>query len=303
MEPKALRYVLKVAEEKNFSLAAKKLFISQPSLSQFIQNLEEQIGTQLFDRTSSPLQLTYIGELYIRHAKAVLDLQQQFKQQVEDVLDSKRGRVVIGCSPFRSAYLLARMLPSFWERYPNIEVILKEDNTYSLEEMVQDGVVDVAISLLPVDEKRFDYEVLFKERMVLAIPPSHHVAEVYNLTAGKHEKMPVVPLSAFADTPFIRMNKKHKLHEMLFDYCRQAGFEPKIALETESMITAQALAGAGMGATLLPETLIVAEHFDKEPCYVRLSHNPSRTVIAIFRKDRYRSKATQLFLEAIKCPF
>lgn len=305
MEFRQFKYVLKVAEERNFSNAAKKLFISQPSLSQFIQKVEEDVGSPLFDRSVSPLKLTYVGELYVENAKAIMDLQRQFEQKVDDILNVKRGRVTMGSTPFRSAYLLSRVLPIFSQQYPQIDVFLKEDSTRNLEEMVLHGESDCAISLLPVNEKYFDYEILFEERMLLAIPPQHEIAQKLGLKAGDHSFTPKVSLEAFKQSRFIKMNKSHKLHEMLLSQCEQAGFTPEIALETESMTTAQALAGVGLGVALLPETLVSKNHFDKEPCYCEL--DVRRTVVIIYRKDSYLSRATRAFIQTIrkevKCPF
>ncbi|HBO38594.1 MAG TPA: LysR family transcriptional regulator [Pasteurellaceae bacterium] len=299
MEFRQFKYVLKVAEERNFSAAAKKLFISQPSLSQFIQKVEEQVGAPLFDRSVSPLKLTYIGQLYIENARTIMDQQKQFEQQVDDVLNVRQGRVIVGSSPFRSAYLLSRILPIFRRQYPNIELILKEDNTRNLEELALNGETDLSLSLLPLNEQLFDYKVLFEERMLLALPPEHPISLRLRLKAGDHSYMPQISLTELKDSPFIQMNKSHKLHQMLLKYCQKAGFVPHVVLQTESMTTAQALSGAGIGVTLLPETLVTAEHFDKEPCYCEADSKPHRTVVAVYRKDRYLSRAAKAFIQVL----
>ncbi|MGR6980480.1 LysR family transcriptional regulator [Testudinibacter sp. P27/CKL/0425] len=300
MEFRQFKYVLKVAEERNFSSAAKKLYISQPSLSQFIQKVEEKVGAPLFDRSVSPLKLTYIGSLYVENARAIMDLQTQFEQRVDDTLNAKQGQVTIGSSPFRSAYLLARVLPLFRQQYPHIDVILQEDNTHNLEDRVLHGLTDLSLSLMPINPALFDHEILFEEQMLLALPPNHPIAQQWQLRAGDHSHTPVITLAELKDTPFIQMNKGHKLHNMLQKLCEQAGFSPNVVLETESMTTAQALAGAGLGAALLPETLVYADHFDKEPCYCRLDSHPSRTVVVVYRKGRYLSHATRAFVQTLK---
>ncbi len=294
------KYVLKVAEERSFSHAAKKLFISQPSLSQFIQKVEEQVGAPLFDRAVSPLKLTYIGELYVKNAKAIMDCQLQFEQQVDDVLNVRQGRVTIGSSPFRSAYLLAKILPLFQQQYPHIDVRLKEDNTKNLEALVLSGETDLSLSLLPIDEDKFDYQWLFDEKMLLALPPEHAICKRLTLKAGDHSYTATISLAELSDTPFIRMNKNHKLHQMLMDYCVAAGFTPNIVFETENMTTAQALVGAGVGATLLPETLIRASHFETEPCYCKLDINPIRKVVIVYGKGRYLSRAAKAFIRTLQ---
>lgn len=300
MEFRQFKYVLKVAEERNFSNAAKKLFISQPSLSQFIQKVEEQVGAPIFDRSVSPLKLTYIGKLYVEHAKTVMDLQNQFEQRIDDVLKIKKGRVTVGSSPFRSAYLMSQILPRFRANYPDIEIFLKEDNTLNLEELALNGETDLSISLLPIDEKLFDYEILFEERVLLALPPTHPIAHKLKLLAGDHSYTPYIDLADLRDTPFIQMSKSHKLHQMLLILCKEAGFTPNVIFETDSMTTAQALAGAGIGVTLLPETLIRANHFEHEPCYCALKAKASRTVLVVYRKGRYLSRASRAFIQTLK---
>ncbi len=300
MEFRQFKYVLKVAEERNFSTAAKKLYISQPSLSQFIQKVEEKVGAPLFDRSVSPLKLTYIGSLYVENARAIMDLQAQFAQRVDDTLNVRQGRVTIGSSPFRSAYLLSHVLPLFREKYPQIEVFLQEDNTHNLEDRALHGIVDLSLSLLPINETLFDYDILFEEQMLLALPPTHPIAQQLGLKAGDHSHLPPLSLQHLKEMPFIQMNKGHKLHNMLHKLCEKAGFFPNVVLETESMTTAQALAGAGVGAALLPETLVYANHFDKEPCYLALDSKPSRTVVVIYRKGRYLSRATRAFIATLK---
>lgn len=300
MEFRQYKYVLKVAEEKSFSLAAKKLYISQPSLSQLIIKLEEKIGFPLFDRSASPLRLTYIGELYLETARQVLDLSDQFDKKVADVANLRRGRLTIGSSPFRSTYLLSQIIPAFGQRYPGIELILKEDTTRSLEELALNGETDFSLSLLPINTKVFDYEELFQEELLLSLPPNHPLSLRYKRTPGDYHEPPRIRLKAVADTPFILMDQGQKLHDTLFSLCSKARFTPKILLETQSMNAAQALVGAGMGAALLPDTLIRASSIDKNPCYFSLSPAPKRTVIVAFAKGRYLSQAAREFIQLMK---
>ncbi len=295
-----LMYILKIAEEHSISLAAKKLFISQPSLSQLLQGVEEKLGSALFDRSSLPLRPTYIGRLYLETARQILDLREQFYQKADDVLQLRRGRLMIGSSPARSTYLLAPFIARFQKQYPGIELVLRESTTLELEAMAQNGQTDVSISLLPVSETHFSYEALFEERLLLALPPEHSFCQMHHLSAGQCEAMPVVRLSDFRDMPFILMQSGQKLHNTLLKLCDASGFKPHIRLETRSMEAAQALAGAGLGATLLPETLLRASHPDQVPCYVLLDTKPVRTVIVVWRKDRYLSHAAREFIRQLK---
>lgn len=300
MEYRHLKYVLTVSEEKSFSLAAKKLYISQPSLSQLILKLEDKIGFPLFDRSYTPLKLTYVGELYIEMAKKIIDLNDQFTKQVDDIANLRRGRLTIGSSPFRSTYLLAQIIPTFEQRFPGLELILKEDTTLRLEALALSGLADFSISLLPINTKLFDYEELFQEELLLALPPNHPLCDKYHLRPGDYHNPPQIKLEEVKETPFILMDQGQKIHETLFDLCSKADFRPRILLETQSMNAAQALVGAGMGAALLPDTLIHASNLDKNPCYFSLSSKPSRTVIVAYCKNRYLSKAAVEFIHLMK---
>lgn len=300
MEYRHLKYVLTVSEEKSFSLAAKKLYISQPSLSQLILKLEDKIGFSLFDRSCTPLKLTYVGELYIEMAKKIIDLNDQFTKQADDIANLRRGRLTIGSSPFRSTYLMAQIIPVFEQRFPGVELILKEDTTIRLESLALSGLTDFSISLLPINTKLFDYEELFQEELLLALPPSHPLCVKHHSQPGDYQNPPQIKLEEISDTPFIFMDQGQKIHETLFDLCNKANFKPKILLETQSMNVAQALVGAGMGAALLPDTLIRASNLDKNPCYFSLSSKPFRTVIVTYCKNRYLSKAAIEFIRLMK---
>lgn len=300
MEYRHFKYVLKLAEEKSFSLAAKKLYISQPSLSQLILKLEEKIGFPLFDRSCTPLQLTYVGELYVETARKILNLSDQFTKKVDDVANLRRGRLVIGSSPYRSTYLLSQIIPVFEQRFPGVELILKEDTTRKLEELALNGGSDFSISLLPVNTKLFDYEELFQEELLLALPPNHPLCIKHHRQPGDYQNAPQISLEDIRETPFILMDHGQKLHTTLFDLCSKANFKPHILLETQSMNAAQALVGAGMGAALLPDTLVRASAINKSPCYFSLSPTPLRTVIVAYCKGRYLSKAAIEFIKLMK---
>jgi len=300
MEYRRLKYVLKVAEEKSFSLAAKKLYISQPSLSQLILKLEETIGAPLFDRSCTPLKLTYIGELYIEMARQIIDLHDQFTKKVDDTANLRRGRLTIGSSPFRNTYLLSQVIPVFKHQFPGIELILREDTTRQLEELALAGLTDFSLSLLPINLNIFDYAELFQEKILLALPPNHPLCLKFNRQPGDYENMPIIKLQEICDTPFILMNQGQKLQQTLFDLCDKAHFKPRILLETQSMDAAQALVGAGMGAALLPDTLIRISHPSKSPCYFSLASAPQRTVIIIYRKGRYLSQPAVEFIRLLQ---
>ena len=300
MEFRQFRYILKIAEEGTLSRAAKALYVSQPSLSQMLAAQEKKIGAPLFDRGSTRLTPTAVGRRYLETARAIIALDEAFHQEVDDIVHGVAGDVTVGLTQFRSTHLLAPMLPSFRAKYPKITLHLREDTTARLEELAAAGEMDCMISLLPLDTRHFDYEVLFAERLLLALPPAHSVCIALGLTPGDRAALPDVPLAALRDTPFLLMHREQKLHDTLLALCEAAGFLPEIALETRSMNTAHALAGAGLGVAILPETLIAAAPPAHPPCYAAIEGDPCRTIILAHAKKSYLPRAVSIFREELQ---
>lgn len=296
MDFRQLKYMLMVAEERSFSKAAQKLYIAQPSLSQYIQKLEQQLGVELFDRSTSPLRLTYAGELYVETAKRILDLNVQLSQQMEDIVDFKKGRLVIGLSTFRSAYIMPMLLPSFYEKFPGINVVLVEGTSPELYDLAVKGATDISIMTLPINEEHFSYEPIMEEEILLALPPQHPSSEKFK-APKKDQPLHKINLSCLREEPFILLKQNQKLHQISTYLCEQAGFKPKIILETESVEAAHAFATAGMGITFIPDTIASFNRFSEHPLYFSIEEfKATRTLVVAYRKGKYISKAAKEFI-------
>lgn len=301
MDFRQLQYMLKVAEERSFSKAAQKLYIAQPSLSQFIQKLEQQLGVELFDRSSTPLKLTYAGELYVETAKRILDLNDQLSQQMEDAANSKKGRLTIGLSPFRSAYVLPKILPLFQERFPGIEIALIEGTSTELEELALKGAADICIMALPIEDKLFSYEPILTEEILIVLPPNHALHNKSNIEFSNKSYHPSLNLKLLSEESFIMLKQNQKLRQIAVNLCKLAGFKPKVVLESKSIETVHALALAGIGITFIPDTLTWSLHKQDYQMYYSIEElNARRTLVAAYRKGRYLSVAAREFIEIMK---
>lgn len=295
MDFRHLRYILQIAEDRSFSKAAQKLYIAQPSLSQYILKLEQNLGTQLFDRSSTPLRLTFAGELYVKTAKHILDLNEQLSQQINDAAGLKKGRLTIGISPFRSAYILPGILRVFQQKFPGIEIILIEAKFHELENYALHGTTDLSILTLPVPDEIFSYTPLLPEELLLAVPPRHPVIKKGGDTARGQYPRPRIPLIELRDDPFIVLGQR--LRQTTIEFCRQAGFQPRILLETKSAEAAHAFVAAGMGVSIIPDTLALFGNLSERPHYFSIeSLMPTRTLVAAYRTGRYLSGAAQEFI-------
>ena len=299
MEIRHFHYIRTIYETGSISRAAEKLYISQPSLSQLLKSVEKKVGAPLFDRGSQPLRPTTIGQKYLETARRIMELDTEFHRYVEDELGCAQGNLVVGSSPFRSTYCLASFLPEFQEKYPGIRLQLAEHTSKRLEEAVLSGDADLIIATQPVDANAFSFAELYSEEMVLVLPAGHELSKQYHLPQDCRGTLPLLPINLLKDTPFIQMHSEQKLHQQLLSLCEEAGFTPKIYLQTRSMETALTLAAAGLGATLLPMTLLRAFQPKTRPCYAALPTRPRRHALVAWRKKSYLSHAARAFIDSL----
>jgi DNA-binding transcriptional LysR family regulator len=301
MEERVLDYIQKILEEGSISQAAKRLFIAQPSLSQYIKRIEDDLGAEIFERKAKPIKLTNAGEIYLQTEEMIQQLRQQREKQIEDLFELKRGHLTIGSSHYRSMYLLTRVLPVFKQRYPGISINLEEGITEKLEECAVTGITDFSIVLLPLSYPTLAYEELFKEEIILALPANHSLCK-----DGKREQSylppyPPIDFSLLKQEPFIIMKKGQKIRDSFFDLCQNAGFRPKIILETDSMATAQSLAAAGLGITIIPDTLAMHNRFLEMPRYFSLNDQvASRRIVVAYSQNKPLTNAAQAFIQVMK---
>ncbi|MEF2964284.1 LysR family transcriptional regulator [Paenibacillus sp. M1] len=293
MELRQLQYTLQIAEERNFSRAADKLHIAQPSLSQQLSKLERELGVKLFQRNTSTVELTYAGASFIEHARKIMDAVEQLRQEMDDISQLRAGRVVIGSMPITGSHLLPYVLPAFKEAYPDIQVALLEDTSLNLEKLTAGGGTDLSLLSLPLQEPTLTYEPIGEEIIDLAVPPQHPLASFEASPGG-------VALEQLKDEPFIVLKKGQGFRKLTIDLCRSAGFEPNIVFESNNIETVQSLVAAGMGITLVPRFIARSKRSELIPVYIPLSSSPSRTLVIAYRRGRYLSKAAEAFIETFK---
>ena len=162
-----LQYIIAIADKKSISQAARDLYISQPALTKYISTLEDELGVQLFDRTSTPIQLTYAGEVYLEYAKLQSGMEKKMHAEMEEISKMKRGRINLGIGIGQGEYWLPRILPVFSRLYPGIEVHIYDGFQQDYEEMLARGNIDIAISSWTSRSDKFQYEEICEENILL----------------------------------------------------------------------------------------------------------------------------------------
>lgn len=296
MDLKEFEYVLAINEERSFSKAAKRLFISQPSLSQYINRLEGQLGVTIFDRNTIPLSLTYEGELYIESVKSIMNIIEGLQKKFDDVTDLKKGRVNIGLTPSKANNPLPAILPVFKKEYPGIDLTITEGPSSQLEDMLTRGQVDICLLNLPIKSKGIEYEPIIKENLYLAAPPDF----VPKSTAQNDTPYPQINIEDLEDEQFILLHPSQRLRQIADSLFVKASVKPKILLETSSIETALRLSASGMGFCLVPESSVRFAGLKKPPKYYSLGSDITWTLVVAYRENTYRTKATTAFADTVK---
>lgn len=162
-------YVYAVYEEGGFSRAARKLCISQPSLSANVKRIENKIGYPLFDRAGSPVKLTECGEKYIRSAKEIMRVETEFSDYINDLGQLRTGSLALGAGSLYAAWVLPQLLGAFSGMYPHIKVDLLEENTSELALLLQTGRIDLMLDNCQLDRKLYECVICREEVLFLAV--------------------------------------------------------------------------------------------------------------------------------------
>lgn len=255
MNLRQLQYAIVLSQEQGFSQAAEKLNITQPALSKHILNLENELGVKLFER-SNPVTLTPAGVYFITKAKELLYKEEQLLRSMDRFKSGEAGELVIGITPFRSSYLVSKVLKKVREKFPGIVVRLHEAGSDVLRKEAAEGKYDFAIVNLPVDDSVLNVKPLESDRLVLALP-RELVSKIKNISDTKE-----IEFKACKDLPFVVVGETQEMRILFDKLCVLSGFTPNIAVEVVGLNTAWTIARSGVAATILPGQFVSEEMND-----------------------------------------
>ena len=284
---KELEYVLFIAQEKNISKAARKLYITQPALSRALHHIEDELGTELFVRSNRQYIPTYTGELYLEMARSVLAAQQGFQDKLKHYKSAKNGTLSLGITPGRGRFLLPRVLPAFKKIFPEYNLKLWEEDVDTLERYLREGTIEVAIYTVisPSDYKprEFQYKTLAREELVLCTSND----ERYRLLSKNlpTRKDPWIDLHLLKDENFLLLKENLTLGNFTGSLLKEYGLDQHI-IRLSSINTLLALAAQDIGLAFASRRR-VEEHddADKLSMYSFGTEPMSWSVVAACRKD------------------
>lgn len=301
------KYVYEVYKERSFTKAAQNLYISQPSLSARIKKIEEIIGEPLFDRSTTPLQLTEVGKVYIEAAEEITQIEQRVENYINDLAGLKTGNLAVGASTLFAAYVVPSLITQFNQKFPDVHIQLIEGNTAELEEMLGSNALDFVIDNYHYDSILYNKELYCEENILLAVPKHFTVNEelgMYQLSYKNiknknylNQKYPAVPLGRFADLPFIMLTQGNDTRTRGDRLCRNVGFKPNIVLEFNQQSTAYMASSTQLGATFISDILVSQLPAFENLVYYKLDgEEAKRKVFFYYKTHKYKTRVMEEFV-------
>ncbi len=285
MELQQLRYFCAIADTGSFSRAAQQTHVSQPSLSQQIRKLEDELGARLFDRLGRKVQLTELGRAFLPRARAVLRDLEAARSDVVERKTSISGPISVGVIPTIAPYFLPPILATFSRKYPEARVTVAEEITPLLLERLRAGTMDVAIVALPLQVRGHEFQAcpLLVEKLYAVLPKQHALA-----------KRRAISLEELRDDPFLLLRDGHCFRETAVAACKRARLNPKIIFESGQFSSILSMVSAGLGVSIVPA---MAREKRSGCRYVPLAdERAARTIGVITLNGRSPTRANDAFL-------
>lgn len=288
MELSQIRYVVAIAETGNFTRAAARMNVAQPSLSQQIIKLERELGQKLFHRLGRKAVLTEAGVVFLERSRRILAEVDDAAKEFGDEPSLGR-RITVGAIPTLAPYLLPDLILRSRERFPNLHVNIREDFKATLTRALLEGELDMALVALPVSDPMIQVDVLWKEPLMLAVPKGHRLADKSRVTGAD-----------LAQETFIVLGSSSSLASQVQQFCGVHHFEPKIGSRCAQVATVKALVGIGAGISILPRGAKSAADRDALVFISLADAEPIREIAVLRHMQRYQSKGSEQFLSLLR---
>ncbi len=287
MEVHQLRYFCAVAETGSFTRAAEREQIAQPSLSQQIMKLEEELGVRLFDRLGRTVRLTDLGQIFLPRARTILSELKAAKEEVVERQSTVSGPVCVGVIPTIAPYFLPTRIAGFSRKYPEATITVVEDVTVRLMDRLRAGLVDVAVMALPARGHDLESFPIRTERLYAIVPRDHRLARKRS-----------VLMKELREEPFLLLRDDHCFRETAIEVCKRARVLPQVVFESGQFSSILGMVGAGLGISIVPEMALE----QRPDCSFVLiaDERASRTIGVTTLKGRFLSRVQRAFLNHLQ---
>lgn len=302
MNMKHIQYVLTVLREGSITGASKRLYVSQPALSQTIKQIEQDLGAPIFDRSTDPISLTYAGQKYVDAAQRMLDIDRNLRAQIAEMKNEIHGRIRVGISVQRGLQLLPLVIPEFAREYPYIKIELVEHGSATLERMTSEGQCDIALVATNEKPNRLNYVLIENEQVVLMAARSTDLAHRFadgtpiDITEAQHER-------------FVSMASGHSVRTVQDRLFEHHHIMPTILMETKNMEAGKNVAARANAVMLIPHVYVANSHdlHFRVQCHPILNNDYERHFYLCYRKGlylpRYMTDFTRIVCDKLNVPF
>ena len=299
MEIKEAKYMLAVAKYQSINKAAKALYISQPSLSKYLHNLEYRMGVKLFDHIQNKYVPTYVGKRYLSYARKLIQIDNEWLQELQDIQNSKKGKMNIAAPIVRSACLIPKTISRFHEEYPDIEINIFEMATAVEQVLENQTEVDAVIYNVDVPPKNLDYAVLGHSEITMVVPKDHPFVSM--AVPKKGFKYPWIDLTHANKEHFILLHDEQTTEKLLNAFFDKNHFNPDVWMRTRSSEVAIRMVMQGSGITFANENYVKNLDLSKELVCLSIGNEPLySTLIAACRRGQYLPEHLRRYLEIIQ---
>jgi LysR family hydrogen peroxide-inducible transcriptional activator len=292
MEIHQLRYFVAVAEEGSFSNAAEREHVSQPSLSQQIHKLEEELNQALFDRLPRSVVLTEAGRCFLPYARVILTAIADSRRAVTELEAGVSGRLSVGAIPSIALYILPKLIGRFQQAYPKVTFELFEDTTEKLSQRLENGTLDLVIASGSDETPNLARYSLGREPLLLLVPEHHRLA-----------RRKSVRWSELAEEKFLLLHDEHSLSITVRQLLAANHLKPELVLRGAQLVTIARMVAAGLGLTVVPNMMAETEFVKGCVAVPFMRPVPTRELVLLRNPLRAESKAAAAFREEAAAAF
>lgn len=295
MNLKRARYINEIYESGGVTAAAKKLFVSQPSLSQTVRLVEQEMGIAIFERGVSPPKLTYAGEQYLQAARAMIAQEEQLNGILENIRNEEQGCLRLGVSIQRGMQLLPLVLPEFSRRYPDVQLLLQEHGSELLEKTVCEGKIDLALVTTEPSQNMLKYILIENESYVLLTGRN-------SALASRRQPGEEVSLMELTGERFVSLKPGHNIRVIQDRAFARCGISPRILVETDSVEAAIRISVACGCCMLCPRVFVHSAPAiaGAGVCYQVREITEQRHFYACHQWEKYLPAYTLAFIEMVQ---
>lgn len=293
-----MQYLTAIQEEKSITKAAAKLFVAQPALSQCLQKVEKELNTVIFTRTPNGVSPTQEGQCFLEFAAQTLLKHQDMLKKLEDLKHTDQGTVLLGLTGTQATYVLPHFLPAFHRQYPNIEVILVEDNSGAVEEELANGKLDIGIIHPPILNGSLDYFELSKDDMVI-VPRSCSRFQPYIYYIGGDNR-PYLNIEFLKKEPVVLTLPSQRSRMVCEQIFKKANITPEVKQLSKNIIALDALAQVDYATAIMPSKQLSEALRRRSWYYFDPEYNVPYSFCVATRKGAYISRAAQKLLDMLR---